>query len=365
MNARANEFKNPIRIAADEHARLLKWVRGSRCEQRLALRARIVLASADGISNTAIARQLSVSTRTVSKWVQRFRSSGLAGLKDLPRPGAPPRITDRQVAEVMHRTLTSKPKSAPRWSTRGMARTVGLSQSTIVRIWNTFQVALSQSPTPPVSAHPVFVEQLCDIVGIYMEATLRTVVVAVNESVPVRNLHWCLPLPELDNVVPFMRRPSPIVQETRALLTRLADASRGNGSDGDWDRPQPAFVEFLEQVRSRVPNHLRLHVVLESGEMLRTHQLATWFSWQFPHRLHVTPSGETWDSQIVRLLAMISEKRLHHGIMRSLPALCEAIQAALAARGAGTASFHWTWITSAIYPQPDETSAAERSRAEL
>jgi Homeodomain-like domain len=363
MKAKAITIKRPLSIAAEDQAQLLKWVRSSRCEQRLALRARIVLASAQGGSHAAIGRKLGVSTHTVSKWVQRYRGRGLAGLQDLPRPGAPPRITDGQLADVMRRTLTTKPKSAPRWSSRGMARSVGLSQSTIVRIWNSFQIAPPQHSPPLASGHPVFVEQVCDIAGIYLDASLRAVVVAVNESVPVRNLHWCLPLPELDNVVPFMRRPSPVIVEVAGLLTRLGQAGRSDAAAEDPQALQPAFVEFIEAVRSRVPEHLRLHVVLENGDARRMTQLATWFAWEFPHRLHLTPLGETWDSQIVRLLSMISEKRLHHGIMRSLPSLCEAIQHAL--DHAEPASFHWRWITTATYPQPGEAAAPEPESSEL
>ncbi|QDU19442.1 hypothetical protein ETAA1_13660 [Urbifossiella limnaea] len=118
----------------DERAKLDAWVRRPKTAQRLALRSRIVLAAAAGQSNTAIAAALRVTLPTVGKWRQRFLDRRLDGLNDGPRPGPPRTITDAHVEDVVTRTLESKPANATHWSTRGMAKATGLSQTAVSRI---------------------------------------------------------------------------------------------------------------------------------------------------------------------------------------------------------------------------------------
>ena len=112
------------------------WARRRKTSQALALRARIVLACADGGSNTEVAAALGVSRATVAKWRSRFLVGRLEGLDDVPRPGAPRKITDEQVALVISKTLEEQgPGQDTRWTTRSMAAATGLSQSAISRIW--------------------------------------------------------------------------------------------------------------------------------------------------------------------------------------------------------------------------------------
>src|SRR5215218_6704699 len=120
-------------VTDDERAKLEAWVRRPKTAQRLALRARIVLAAADGRTNTAIAADLRVTLPTVGKWRQRFLDRRLDGLTDEPRPGPPRTVTDAHVEDVVTRTLESKPTNATHWSTRGMAKATGMSQTAISR----------------------------------------------------------------------------------------------------------------------------------------------------------------------------------------------------------------------------------------
>ena len=128
----------PIALTDDERAKLTDWARRPTSAQRLALRARIALAAADGHSNAAIATELRVTVPTVRKWRDRFSARRLEGLIDEPRPGAPRTVTDEQVEAAVTRTLESKPANATHWSTRTLARELGLSQTAVVRIWHAF-----------------------------------------------------------------------------------------------------------------------------------------------------------------------------------------------------------------------------------
>ncbi|HZZ81895.1 MAG TPA: helix-turn-helix domain-containing protein [Gemmataceae bacterium] len=139
--------KAPLTLSDDERQTLLAWTRRATSAQRLALRARIVLACADGQTNTEVATALNITQPTVGKWRRRFVQDRLDGLVDEPRPGAPRTVTDAQVEEVITRTLESKLDNATHWSTRSMAKTVGLSQSAIVRIWHAFGLQPHRSET--------------------------------------------------------------------------------------------------------------------------------------------------------------------------------------------------------------------------
>src|SRR5262245_15308687 len=128
----------PITLTDDERTKLRAWAARPPTAQALALRARIVLAAAGGSANTAVAALLRVTLPTVRKWRDRFAASGLAGLTDEPRPGAPRSISDEQVERAVARTLETKPKDATHWSTRGLASELGLSQTAVSRIWRAF-----------------------------------------------------------------------------------------------------------------------------------------------------------------------------------------------------------------------------------
>jgi transposase len=153
-------------LSDDERSKLQAWANRPTSSQRLALRARIVLACDQGKENKEVARHLGVTAHTVGKWRARFLDHRLQGLTDEPRPGAPRSLRDAKIEEVITRTLESKPDNATHWSTRSMAQRVGLSQSAIVRIWHAFGLQPHKSETFKLSTDPFFVEKVRDVVGL-------------------------------------------------------------------------------------------------------------------------------------------------------------------------------------------------------
>jgi transposase len=131
-------FLEPLELRDDERATLERWARRPKSAQALALRCRIVLLAAQGLSTTAVARELGIDISTARKWRKRFVTERLEGLHDEPRPGAPRTISDDDVERVIVRTLEEAPSDATHWSTRSMARDTGMSQSAISRIWRAF-----------------------------------------------------------------------------------------------------------------------------------------------------------------------------------------------------------------------------------
>src|SRR5262249_60710979 len=162
--------------------------------QRLALRARIVLACAEGRDSRAVPTSLRIAPPTVGKWRARFVEGRLEGLTDERRPGAPRSLSDAKVEEVITRTLETKPDNATHWSTRGMARQTGLSQSAVVRIWHAFGLQPHKSETFKLSCDPFFVEKVRDVVGLYLNPPQRAIVLSVDEKSQVQALDRTQPL---------------------------------------------------------------------------------------------------------------------------------------------------------------------------
>lgn len=189
-------YRRPTSLVLSEAERseLEGWARRRRTSQALALRARIVLRAADGLSNTAIAQELGIAKPTVGKWRERFARLRSDGLLDEPRPGAPRRIGDEEIAALVDRTLSTTPEDATHWSLRSMARTSGLSVSTIGRIWRAFGLQPHRSETFKLSTDPFFAEKVRDIVGLYLAPPDRAVVLCLDEKSEVQALDRTQPL---------------------------------------------------------------------------------------------------------------------------------------------------------------------------
>jgi transposase len=176
----------PIELTDDERAQLEAWARRRSSAQALALRSRIVLTASEGPNNTEIAAQLQIAVSSVRKWRNRFAEHRLDGLSDEPRPGRPRTITDEQVDAVITKTLESTPREATHWSTRSMAREVGLSQTAVSRIWRAFGLQPHRRDSFKLSKDPLFVDKVHDVVGLYLNPPERAVVLCVDEKSQIR-----------------------------------------------------------------------------------------------------------------------------------------------------------------------------------
>ena len=150
--------------------------------QAIAERARIVLAAASGLKNKEIAERLGVCSHTVGTWRNRFAERRLDGLYDEPRPGAPRKIGDDEIAFTIRKTLETRPKGATHWSLRSMAKEIGHAPSTVHRIWRAFGLQPHRVETFKLSSDPLFVEKVRDIVGLYLTPPDRAVVLCVDEK---------------------------------------------------------------------------------------------------------------------------------------------------------------------------------------
>ena len=169
-------------LTEEEHQTLTRWARRRKSSQALALRSRIVLGCAEGLSNKEVAARERVAQPTVGKWRRRFVEARCDGLVDDPRPGRPASVTAEQVEDVVVTTLESTPANATHWSRTSMAQRSGLSKSTIGRIWKAFALQPHRSEHFKLSNDPLFVEKVYDIVGLYLDPPETAVVLCVDKN---------------------------------------------------------------------------------------------------------------------------------------------------------------------------------------
>src|SRR5205814_2570552 len=158
----------PLVLSEAERRMLENWAKRRKTAQGLALRARIVLACADGAPNIAVAARLGVSRTTVTKWRARFLARRLGGLGDEPRPGVPRTITDAQVEEVVVRTLEETPEGATHWSKRELAKRVGISATSVHRIWRAFGLPPWRTEASKISPASLLTGKVRDVSGRYL-----------------------------------------------------------------------------------------------------------------------------------------------------------------------------------------------------
>ena len=336
--------KPELVLSDDERQILTRWANRPKSTQRLALRARIVLACADEPSNKVVAQRLHVCAATVGTWRNRFVARRLEGLADEPRPGAPRQVTDEAVERVVTRTLETKPAHATHWSTRGMAKVSGLSQSTVGRIWRAFGLKPHRADTFKLSADPYFVEKVRDVVGLYLSPPEKAIVLCVDEKPQVQALERTQPVLPMAPARTERATHDYTRHGTTALFAAL-DVATGSviGKCHRRHRHQE-FIKFLDHVDAalvREPD-VSVHVVLDNYGTHKTPAVKRWFLRHPEYHLHFTPTSASWLNQVERFFAAITERRIRRGVFTSVVQLERAIAEYLSEHNKNPKPFVWT-----------------------
>ena len=337
-----------IDLSASDRADLEGLVGRRGTAQGLALRARIVLAAAEGVENKEICRRFGVMPNTAGKWRRRYAQSGLEGLYDEPRPGAPREIGDDEIAETVRLTLETRPAGATHWSLRSMAKAVGHAPSTIHRIWKAFSLQPHRAETFKLSSDPLFVEKVRDIIGLYMAPPQRALVLCVDEKSQIQALDRTQPL--------LPMRPGQVERRTHdykrhgtVSLFAALDTATGKIIGKCYSRHRSSdFLSFLREIESNVPSDLEVHLVMDNYATHKTQAIRNWLA-KRPHwHVHFTPTSASWINQVERFFADLTEKQIRRGVHRSTDELKAAIQDYLDATNADPKPFKWTKSASDI-----------------
>jgi transposase len=334
--------KATLVLTETERDELLALARRRKTAQAAALRARIVLACAEGAENNAVAESLSVTKQTVSKWRGRFVAFRLEGLLDAPRSGAPRTIDDARVEAVVAKTLESVPKGATHWSTRLMARDTGMTQNAILRIWHAFGLQPHRQETFKLSTDPMFIEKVRDIVGLYMNPPLKAMVLCVDEKSQIQALDRTQPMLPLAPGLPERRTHDYVRHGTTTLFAALDIATGKVIGEMHQRHRSSEFLKFLRTIEANVPDVLDIHLVMDNYGTHKTDIIKRWLAARPRFHVHFTPTSASWLNQVERWFSTLTERCIRRGTHRSTRELERSIRGYLDINNAKPTPFSWT-----------------------
>jgi transposase len=332
----------PLILSDEERAELKALASRRTTAQALALRARIVLACAEGAQNKEVAAKLGAVEMTVGKWRRRFVQDRVDGLRDGPRSGAPRTIEDRCIEEVIVKTLESLPQNATHWSSRDMAKESGLSVSSVQRIWRAFGLQPHLIETFKLSTDPDFVAKVRDVVGLYVAPPQHAVVLCVDEKSQIQALDRSQPMLPMRPGQPARRSHDYTRHGTTSLFAAL-DIATGKVIGKCYSRHRATeFRKFLDEIEAAVPRHLDVHLVMDNYATHKTPLIRNWLAKRPRWHVHLTPTSSSWLNQVERFFALITDKKIRRGIYRSVQALRADIMDFISAHNADPKPFRWT-----------------------
>ena len=361
---RTGRPRKPLILSSEERERLDSLAHRARSQPLLARRARVVLASAEGLDNKSVARKLRCSVGMVGKWRGRFLKERLDGLYDEPRPGAPRRVSDAQVEQVIVQTLESTPRAQTHWSTRELANVTGLSRMTISRIWHAFGLQPHRTESFKLSPDPLLIEKVRDIVGLYMNPPDHALVFGVDEKSQIQALDRTQPMLPL--------RPGQLERRThdykRHGTTSLFAALELKTSRviGQLHRRHRSheFRRFLDAIEANVPAELDVHIILDNYGTHKTAIIRKWFAKRPRFHVHFTPTYGSWINLVERWFAEITNKRIRRGIFRSVKELEQAITEYIDVHNDAPKPFVWTKTADEILASIARFAQRTRSTAQ-
>lgn len=312
----------PLVLSDDERQVLEGWARRRKTAQALALRSRIVLACAGVVPVSAVAGELGVSRTTVAKWRSRFLAARLEGLSDEPRPGRPRAISDDDVERVITATLEQEPPNGDtHWSTRSMARSAGMSQSAVSRIWRAFGLRPHVVQTWKLSTDPQFIDKVRDVVGLYMSPPDDALVLCVDEKSQIQALDRTAPCLPLLPTTPARMTHDYVRNGTTSLFAALDLASGSVIAQAYRRHRHQEFLRFLKLIDQAVPKDLDLHLVLDNYATHKTPEIHKWLLRHPRFHLHFTPTSSSWLNLVERWFAELTNRKLRRSAHRSVTEL--------------------------------------------
>ena len=341
MTKRLGRPAAPLNLSVEERAYLERQVRRHRAARSFSDRCRMILRCADGLSSKGVGAELGVHEHTVGKWRRRFLKNRLEGLYDEARPGRPRTIEDDQVAAVIERTLATTPKDATHWSIRSMAKEVGLSHTTIRRIWTAFGLQPHRSETFKLSSDPLFVDKVRDIVGLYLSPPDRALVLCVDEKSQIQALDREQPVLPLMPGMPERRTHNYVRHGTTSLFAAL-DVASGFVIGKCYKRHRATeFLDFLKEIDGRVPDDLDVHIIMDNYATHKTPRIKAWLARRPHYHVHFTPTSASWINQVERWFAELSRKKIQRGAHTSVRQLEADIKSFIEAHNKDPKPYRW------------------------
>jgi len=348
-----------ITLTPTEQATLRRWARGRSVAARLVLRAKIVLAAAEGRQNKQIAEELGTLRKTVALWRTRFAEQRLAGLeKDAPRGGRPATAKQRLAALIVKTTTTQTPPGATHWSTRSLAQHLGASPTMVHRVWKETNLQPHRVKTFKVSNDPQFAEKLVDVVGLYLNPPEHAIVLCVDEKTQIQALdrtQKSLPIypGRLGTLTHDYKRHG-----TTTLFAAL-NVAEGIVIDSCMQRHRhQEWIKFLGEIDRRTPQDMDLHLIVDNYATHKHAKVRRWLARHPRFHMHFTPTSSSWLNLVERWFRELTQKRLRRGVFMNVAALEAAIEDYVEHHNDQAKAFRWTATPEQILAKVRRARAA-------
>lgn len=331
------------RLRRGDRARLERLARSRTIPQRVVERAKIVLASAAGASGAAICERLGVSRPTVTRWLDRYEQEGVSALfQDRPRAGRPRQVTPELEAEIVRMTLHDPPPAGTHWSSRLLAKEVGLNQSTVWRIWRAHGLKPHRIQYFKLSTDPHFVEKLRDVVGLYVDPPEHAVVFSFDEKSQIQALDRTQPgLPLKKGRAGTMTHD--YKRHGTTTLFAALDVATGEVLHRCMPRHRhQEFLRFMKRVEREVDPALEIHVILDNYATHKHPKVKAWLEKHPRVHFHFLPTSASWLNQVERFFAELTTRQLKRLAVTSVGQLIHAITAYIEQRNREPKPFVWT-----------------------
>lgn len=355
-----------IILTQEERRTLECWAKGRRTEVRVATRAKIVLAAAQGKQNKDIAKEMGTTRVTVGLWRSRFAEKRLPGIaKDAPRGGRPPVRRDQVARRILEATTQTKPRNATHWSCRTLAKELGTNATMVSRVWRANGLKPHLVRTFKVSNDPQFVEKMQDIVGLYLNPPEHALVLCVDEKSQIQALdrtQQSLPM--------YPGRCGTVTHDYKrhGTTTLFAAIELAEGQLIGTCMPRhrhQEWIQFLELIDQETPSERDLHLVVDNYATHKHPKVKRWLSRHPRFHMHFIPTSSSWLNLIERWFRDITQKRIRRGVFKSVEQLIAAIMDYIEQHNENPQTFIWTASTEDIIEKVRSArSALDKIRTE-
>jgi transposase len=329
-----------LTLTPEQRAELQRRVCAATTTKRDCLRAQIVLLRAQGLKQRDVAKRLNASHACVSKWTGRFKRAGLDGLVDAPGRGRPSSVP-RSKVEAIISTATRPPKGRNRWSTRTMAENLGVSHSTVHRVWKKSGIKPHRTKTFKVSKDPDFDKKFWDVIGLYMNPPDKAIVLCCDEKSQCQALERTQPQLPLGMGHIKTATHDYIRHGTLTLFAALNYLEGKLISRIEKRHTHVEWLRFLKQIDRETPKDMDVHVIADNYATHKHPAVRKWMERHPRFHAHFTPTGSSWMNLVERFFADITNDCIRDGSFTSVGELTQAILSYLAERNAKPKPYRW------------------------
>ena len=341
--------RKPIVLSPQVREELMSLSRSRTLSHGLVRRANIILLSADGLSNRAIAQKVGLSAQSVATWRNRFLRQGLMGLYDERRSGRPRSVAAEDITALIRKTLTTKPTDgSTHWTCRSIAAETKISKSEVQRIWSTLSIAPHRQKHFKLSNDPFFTEKVRDIVGLYLDPPDAAMVLCVDEKSQTQALERTQPLLPMGLGYVEGVTHDYVRHGTTTLFAALDIASGEIMAQCKRRHRHQEFLQFLNHIDENVPEGLDVHLIIDNYCTHKHIRVKRWLSQRPRYHVHFTPTYSSWLNQVEIWFNIITQKAIRRGSFRSVKELIERIQSFTDNYNQRSKPFVWTATQESI-----------------